>query len=140
MKTEKILAVIILTGILSIPSLCMAGVLSNALRQWEPEGIYGRVMNVEKEIVTVREHRVMLVDEMIGRTRYKTSIMDINGNKLDTSSLRIGGYVVVKGTGAYDPGSKSNVIVAKEIYILPQQMNEDQMNLYPILSEIASPW
>jgi len=140
MKTKTILAITILTGILTIPSLCLAGALATAIRQWEPEGIYGRIMNVEKEIVTVREHRVMLVDDMLGRIRYKTSIKDINGNKLDASNLKIGEYVVVKGTGAYDPGSKSNVIVAKEIYLMPQQMTEDQMSKYPILSEIASPW
>lgn len=140
MKTEKILAIMILTGILAIPSLCLAGALQNAIRQWEPEGIYGRVMNVDKEMVTVREHRVLLVDDMLGRNRYKTSIMDINGNIIDPSSLRIGVYVVVKGSGAYDPVSKYNVIVAKEIYILPQQMNDEQMSKYPILSEIAAPW
>lgn len=140
MKTKTILAITILTGILSIPSLCLAGALANAIRQWEPEGIYGRVMNVEKEIVTVREHRVMLVDDRIGHIRYKTSIKDINGNNLDASSLKIGIYIVVKGSGAYDPVSKSNVIIAKEIYILPNQMTEDQMNKYPILSEITSPW
>lgn len=140
MKTKTMLAVTILAGILSIPSLCLAGALSTAIRQWEPVGVYGRIMNVEKEIVTVKEHRVMLVDDMIGRNRYKTSIKDINGNNLDTSNLKIGIYVVVKGTGAYDPVSRSNVIVAKEIYILPQQMNEDQMSKYPILSVIATPW
>ncbi len=140
MKTKTILAFAILAGILTIPSICPAGALGTAIKHWEPEGIYGRIMNVEKEIVTVREHRVMLVDDLLGRIRYKTSIKDINGNNLDTSNLKIGVYVVVKGSGAYDPVSKSNVVVAKEIYILPQQMTEDQMNKYPILSEITSPW
>jgi hypothetical protein len=140
MKAKTILAITILAGILTIPSICLAGALGTAIRHWEPAGIYGRIMNVENEIITVREHKAMLVDDRIGRNIYRTSIRDLNGNNLDSSSLRIGVYIVVKGTGAYDPVSKSDVVVAKDIYVLPQQMTEDQMNKYPILSEITSPW
>jgi hypothetical protein len=140
MKTKKVLAVLILAGVFSAPCLCMAGALANAMSEWEPQGIYGKVMNMEKDIITVKERKVMLIDDKIARTRYKTAIKDINGNNLDISSLKIGIFIVIKGSGAYDPVSKSSVIVAKEIYILPKEMTEDQMNKYPILTEITAPW
>ncbi len=140
MKIKNILAFAILAGILTIPSICLAGALGTAIRHWEPQCIYGRIMNIENELITVREHMALLVDERIGRNIYKTTIKDLNGNNLDVSSLKIGVYIVVKGSGAYDPVSRLNVVVAKEIFVLPYQMTEDQMNKYPVLSEIASPW
>jgi hypothetical protein len=136
MKTKAILAILVLAGVFSSPSLCMAGALANAINEWQPSGIYGKVMNIEKDIITVKEHKVMLVNEKM----YKTSIKDINGKDLGLSSFKIGSFVVVKGSGAYDPVSDAGVIVAKEIYVLQKEMTEEQMNQYPILTEVASPW
>jgi hypothetical protein len=140
MKNKKIFAALIILGAFSLPSICMAGALANVLRDWSPSGIYGNVAYVNRNMIMVKEHNVMLVDDVIGRTRYKTSVMDINGNELSATSIKAGVFVVVKGSGAYDPESKNNVIVAKEIYILPREMNENEISRYPILTEIASPW
>jgi hypothetical protein len=123
-----------------LPSLCLAGALANAIKEWEPAGIYGKIIFSELNKLVVKEQNIMIVNDRVGKTTYTTAIMDINGKPCPATELAVGKYVIVKGSFAHDPVSKSNVVVAKEIYVLPREMTDKEMEKYPILNELASPW
>jgi hypothetical protein len=138
MKLKAILFITILAA--ALPSMACAGVLHNAIRQWDPVGIYGSVVSIDKDIMIVKEQKVMLINDSILGKRYVTRVMDINGEEVASSALKIGAFVVVKGSGAYDAASKSDVIVAKEIYVLPREMSEKELSKYPKLNAVAEKW
>ena len=138
MKTRFIAVAVLLAAIL--PSMAFAGALHNALLHWDSVGIYGTVTSIEKDILIIKEQKVMLINDRLGTKRYVTSVMDINGEAISSADIKNGVFVVVKGSGAYDHASRSDVIVAKEIYILPREMTEAELSKYPLLNEPAGKW
>jgi len=140
MKSKAILIMAILSITAVLPSMVSAGVLHNAIRYWDPVGIYGNITDISKDIMIVKEQKVMLINDTLAGKRYVTKVMDINGGDVPGSALKKGVFVVVKGSGAYDAASKSDVIVAKEIYVLPGEMSEKELSRYPKLNEVADKW
>jgi hypothetical protein len=144
MKEINVRAIRIFLVVLSICAfsahVCFGGVLSNALSEWDPDAINGKIMKVGTDYIIVNEDMIILVDTSFKGEKCKSSIMDLSGNSNNQNELAVGRYVFVKGSWAIDKKKKHNVFVAKEIYLLPNGMNEKQLKDNPLFLSPTEPW
>jgi hypothetical protein len=128
-----------LTGLLL---LCMlisweahATGLSDAFSDWDPGIMQGTIMEVGKDYIVISERKINLIDTTIKGRNVKTFIKEINGSKMDRDDLVKGKIVLAKGTIGVDDRTKSEVLFATEIYILPHRFKQDEADQYKGLME-----
>jgi hypothetical protein len=120
--------------------VCFGGVLSNALSEWDPDAINGKIMKVGTDYIIVNEDMIILVDTSFKGKPCKSLIMDLSGDSYNRNELAVGRHVFVKGSWTIDKKKKHYVFVAKEIYLLPNGMNEKKMRDNPLFLSPAEPW
>ncbi|MEA3222852.1 MAG: hypothetical protein U9P49_06790 [Thermodesulfobacteriota bacterium] len=132
----------LLFACLFFATLCYAGPLSDVLKDWEPVAIQGKIMEVgpEKDYIVIQEKKIILVHTIKARKEYRTRIMDLKGNTLTQDALSKGKPVFVKGGEIVDKDTNDMTILAKDIYLLPKYIREDQMKNYGIFHSPFSPW
>jgi hypothetical protein len=140
MKNYNIAKTVIVIALLISVSVCAnASPLTKALKNWDPVGAYGNIMEVGKGYIVAGEKKILIVDEKIAGTIYKTSIMNLDDKPLDNGALKKGIFIVVNGVASVDTDG-SNVIVAKEIYVSTKHMTGKEMEKYPKLQTPAESW
>lgn len=105
-------------------------------KDWHQTEFIGRVDSIspDRDYLIVSEHRVVLVDLTYQGTRYLTNILDSNGQAIAFDKITPGSWVFVRG------GALPNLnIGARDIYLLPHQLSEEQAKRYPALWSVQ-PW
>jgi len=131
--------------ILVIFGLCLtapayASPLSNALNDWDPGMLQGKIMEVGSDYIIIQEKKIILMDTKIGGKDIKTSIINGKGRAFGQRDLKIGTIVFVKGSHAFDDKTKSVVLIATEIYVIPRLLTPNDAKEYKEISEPAKPW
>lgn len=106
-----------------------ADTLENALKEWDPYVIQGRIMELGKDYVVVSEKWVRMVDANVRGKTFRTGITDGRGVGRESGALRKGMLVLAMGGLAWDDKLKANVLMATEIQILDKQVNLADENL-----------
>ena len=117
-----------------------AGTLSKALTQWDPDSIYGRIMEVGTDYIIVQERKIILVESVYFGKELKTELLDLTGKTYLKRDLRVGRVVFAKGGLVYDEEIKGNVLVAKKIFVLQKAIEREKIQNYEELVTPAEPW
>ncbi|MBN2297002.1 MAG: hypothetical protein JXM72_00320 [Deltaproteobacteria bacterium] len=112
--------------------------LSSSLKDWIPAGISGKLVIYDNEYI-VQEVKIILVDQKERGKHYLTRILDMNGKELGQDELKNGKYVFVKGGGLQNYNGYV-VVVAKEIVILPREMNRAALERAGLYKTPPEPW
>jgi len=125
-----------------LTTLCYASPLSEALDVWNPVGLQGEIMEIVpmRGYIIVQEKKVILVDTTRTAIKYKTKIENLHGNTLTPYDLSKGDRVFAKGGAVVEDNTGNLVIVAKEIYLLPESIEDEQMMNNEIFHTPPSPW
>ena len=126
----------------AMPLVCQADPLSRALQNWEPMGIYGRIMEMgaDGSSLVINEKTVLLVNQKRFLKVYRTKILDLEGKDLPLNVLSKGKYVAVKGAQSYEDKTNNPVVVAKEIYLLPKRMSRNELKQVDIFRTNPTKW
>jgi len=136
----------IASGFVIIIGLCLAGrgycadPFDEALKDWEEEFLYGQIAAMEFNGFIVTELKVIVVDTVKSGKEYKTRVMDLSGRALTKGSLSKGDYVFVKGGSVVYNNSQDKALVARDIYILPKGMSEEEVERNKDLKAPSAPW
>lgn len=106
-----------------------ADTLENALKEWDPYVIQGRVMDLGKDYVVVSEQWVRMVDANVRGKSFRTDITDGRSVSREKGTLKKGMIVLATGGLAWDDKLKANVLMATEIQILDKEVNLADENL-----------
>jgi hypothetical protein len=131
--------IFVIALLISIPVCANASPLTKALKNWDPVRTYGNIMGVGKGYIIANEKKILIVDEKISGTVYKTSIMGLDEKPLDNNVLKKGVFIVVNGAASVDKDG-ANVIVAREIYVSTRHMTSKEMEKYPKLQQLPESW
>lgn len=125
-----------------LTTLCYASPLAKALKDWKPVGLQGKIMEIgpRRDYIIVQERKVILVDTIRAKKKYRTKIVDLYGNTSTPYDLSEGDRVFVKGGAAIEGKAGDLVIVAKEIYLLPESIEKEQLMDNKIFRAPPSPW
>jgi len=118
--------------------ICHADPLSSVMEDWQPAGISGTLLISENEYI-VNENIVLVVNQIFKNSICKTKVFDTYGNELSQASLSNGINVFVKGGGTNNDETNT-VIVAKEIYILPREMDRKELERLGLYNNTPEPW
>jgi len=131
--------ILVLAG-LSLAAYAQASTLSNALKDWDPGMLQGNIMEVGSGYIYVNENKIIILDTSMGAKDIKTGIRDEKGRALDMKDLKKGTLVFIKGSHAIDEATKSEVMVATEIIVIPRILTPKDSGEYKWLTEPAKPW
>jgi hypothetical protein len=145
MIMREICMIVKKTMSLVIVGMCLTGsayasTLSNALNDWDPGMLQGKIMEIGPDYIIIQEHKIVLMDTSIGGKNVKTSITDGKGRAIDQRDLKIGTIVFVKGSHALDDKTQSGVLIATEIYVVPRLLTPKDAKEYIGITERAKPW
>jgi|APIni6443716594_1056825.scaffolds.fasta_scaffold711474_1 hypothetical protein len=125
---------------MSLTASAYASTLSNALNDWDPGMLQGKIMEVGKDYIILQENRIVIMDTSIGGKNVETSITDGKGKAIDQRDLKRGTIVFAKGSHAIDDKTKGGVLVATEIYVVPRLLTPNDAKEYKGITEPAKPW
>ena len=129
---------IIIALLFSCALVSHADPLSSVLKEWIPAGMSGKLLIYDDHYM-VQEIKIILVDEKARGKHCVTQILDMDGKELDRDQLKDGRDVFVKGAGL--PNYEGYVIiVAKEIVILPHEMNREELEKAGLYNITPEPW
>jgi hypothetical protein len=132
---------IILVCIMALSGSLYASALSNGLNEWDPRSIQGTIMEVGPDYIVVAEKYVYLLNTSNGGKEIKTRIMDGKGIEIEKRALKAGKNVFVKGGMAYDDKRATDVLLAKEVYLLDKQLDlKNNENHRRLFNERSKPW
>jgi hypothetical protein len=140
MKTNIYQKIIMLIFVVAIPHIVYADPLSYALESWDPVGVCGNIMETGRDYIMVNEKMILIINENRHGKPYKTLIMNLEDKQLKVDALKKGVFVAINGTRSKDKDLNDDVIVAKEIYVLPRSMSGKEMRKYPKLQRPVEPW
>ena len=130
--------VLIAALLFSFALVAHADPLSSVLKDWIPAGISGKLLVYDNEYV-VQEIKIVLVDQKARGRDCHTRILNMNGDELGRDELKNGRYVFVKGAGLQNYNGY-DIIVAKEIVILPRGMNRKELERAGLYNTPPEPW
>ncbi len=130
--------VLIAALLFSFALVSHADPLSSALKDWIPAGISGKLLVYDNEYV-VQEIKIVLVDQKARGRTCRTRILDMNGAELGRDELKNGRHVFVKGAGLQNYNGYDTV-VAKEIVILPHEMDRKELERAGLYKTMPEPW
>ena len=139
MKNNIYQKIIMLIFLISIPHAVYADPLSYALESWKPVGVFGNIMVTGSDYIVVSEKKILIINEKRQGKLFKTSIMNLEDKQLEFDSLKKGVFVAINGTESKD-NDDQNVVIAKEIYVLPRPMSGKEMKKYPKLQQPVESW
>ena len=87
---------------MSLTASAYASTLSDALNDWDPGMLQGKIMEVGKDYIIIQEKKIVIMDTSIGGKNVETSITDGKGRAIDQRNLKIGTIVFAKGSHAFD--------------------------------------
>lgn len=125
---------------MSLTGSAYASTLSNALNDWDPGMLQGKIMEIGPDYIIIQENKIVLMDTSIGGKNVKTSITDGKGRAFDQRDLKIGTIVFAKGSHAIEKKTQGGVLVATEIYIVRRLLTPKDAKEYKGLTEPAKPW
>jgi hypothetical protein len=138
MIVKKTMILVIVS--MSLTASAYASTLSNALNDWDPGMLQGKIMEVGKDYIIIQENRIVIMDTSIRGRHIETSITDGKGRAIDQRDLKIGTIVFAKGSHAIDDKTKGGVLVATEIYVVPRLLTPNDAKEYKGITEPAKPW
>jgi hypothetical protein len=138
MIVKKIMILVIVSMSLTVSAY--ASTLSNALNDWDPGMLQGKIMEVGKDYIIIQENRIVIMDTSIRGRHVETSITDGKGRAIDQRDLKIGTIVFAKGSHAIDEKTQGGVLVATEIYVVPRLLTPKDAKEYKGITERAKPW
>lgn len=138
MIVKKTMILVIVS--MSLTASAYASTLSNALKDWDPGMLQGKIMEVGKDYIIIQENRIVIMDTSIRGRHIETSITDGKGRAIDQRDLKIGTIVFAKGSHAIDDKTKGGVLVATEIYVVPRLLTPNDAKEYKGITEPAKPW
>jgi hypothetical protein len=136
----------VIWGIMVSAAVLLFGVASHAdpfdeaLKTWDDESFHGRVMEVHRDYLVVSEVKIMMVDTRRNGTDYKTKVMDLKGSPLTLKALAVGMKVFVKGSVLWGEDPDKRMLVAREIYLLPGDFHDRDIEGNGILNSSSPPW
>ena len=131
--------ILVIVG-MSLTASAYASTISNALNDWDPGMLQGKIMEVGKGYIIIQENRIVIMDTSIGGKHVETSITDGKGSAFGQRDLKIGTIVFAKGSHAIDEKTKGGVLVATEIYVVPRLLTPKDAKDYKGITELAKPW
>ena len=139
MKNNIYQKIIMLIFLISIPHAVYADPLSYALGSWDPVGVCGNIMVTGRDYIVVSEKKILIINEKRQGKLFKTSIMNLEDKQLEFDSLKKGVFVAINGTESKD-NDDQNVVIAKEIYVLPGPMSAKELKKYQKLQHPVESW
>ncbi len=102
----------------------------------------GRVMLYEPERgrLVIQEQEIRLVDHVVGSRTYRTHIMNRDGQILGREVLVRGAYLLVKGQAVYDQSACTEMLLAREIYLLPGRVAPEDQETDVRFTNPPEPW
>jgi hypothetical protein len=139
MKTNIYKKIVMLIFLITLPHAVYADPLSYALESWDPVGVCGNIMGTGKDYIIVNEQKILIINENRQGKKFKTFIMNMEDKQLKVDALKKGGFVAINGSRSKGK-DLNDVVVAKEIYVLPRSMSSKEMKKYSKLQHPVEPW
>jgi len=89
------------------------------------------IMEVHRDYLVVCEETIKLVDFRQGGQRYKTMLLDHEGNSLSFRDFRQNNWVFIRGFEL-----ENGEIFAREIYKLPRHVKQGERRYFPFFSQV----